>query len=162
MSQSSKSPLLVEQINLLVKHFGVKRVRAAIAKVKVEGEEISSAATRPVRSQRLISANGTSVIEPIREVDPEKYRLLLEFLLRLKERRVLPESQDIRYFANVIGLKEISGKSRDDLVSKLMRFLVEQPTDKLRTDINGAGDISERQRQRGYSVLTDKLLGKSS
>jgi hypothetical protein len=82
------------------------------------------------------------------------------FIVHLKGRQVLPESQDIRHFAQIIGLKEISGKSREDMISKLIPFLMEQPLEKLRSDVESANNISEQQRQMGFSLLTDKLLGK--
>ena len=156
--------LLTEQIDLLVRYFGAKRVRDAVAKIKVDGDEKPRIADRKgtTRSRGPMRVNGTGAIESIRQSNPEKYRLLDEFLLRLKSRRVLPESQDIRYFAQVVGLKEISGKSRDDLIPKLMQFLMEQPVEKLQSDLGDAVNISERQRQMGFSVLTDKLLGKRS
>ncbi len=75
-------------------------------------------------------------------------------------RQVLPESQDIRHFSQLIGLKEISGKSRKEMVPKLMRFMMDQPIDKLRPAIQKANDISEEQRRMGFSVLTEKLLDK--
>ena len=163
MSRPSRSRLLAEQIDLLVRHFGIQSVRAVIAKVPTSAEEKSRVATRrnTPRNKRSIRANGGNVVESIREIHPEKHRLLSEFLLRLKDRQILPESQDIRYFAQTIGLKEISGKSREDMLPKLMRFLMEQPIEKLRVDIEGASGISEHQRQMGFSVLTEKLLGKS-
>jgi hypothetical protein len=163
MSTASKQSFLVEEIALLVRHFGVKRVQSALAKVATEVED---GPTKPVRNessraQRPFRASGLGAIESIRETDPKKHLLLSEFLLRLKNRQVLPESQDIRHFAQKIGLKEISGKSREDMIPKLIRFLVDQPIEKLRGEIEGASEISERQRQMGFSVLTDKLLGKS-
>src|SRR5271166_5729358 len=94
----------------------------------------------------------------IRESDPDKYILLSEFLSHLKDRTILPESQDIRYFAQLIGLKEIKGRSRKEMFATLLRFLISLPTERLRTDIQGADKISEQQRRRGFSVLTDKLL----
>ncbi len=163
MRRTSKSLLLEEEIELLVKHFGLQRVRAAIAKVSTEGDEEPHAPARKSmpRSQRPILASVPDGLESIRESAPEKYHLLTEFLRRLKNRDILPESQDIRHFAQLVGLKEISGKSRRDMIPKLMRFLLEQPVERLRIDIQGAGDISEQQRQSGFSVLTDKLIGKS-
>jgi hypothetical protein len=155
------SSFLTEQIELLVRHFGVKRVQGAIAKFKLQSEEQppQAAGRKDVaRSQRPIRANGASAIDSIRQGSPEKHSMLSEFLIRLKDRRVLPESQDIRYFAQEIGLKEISGKSREDMIPKLMRFLMEQPVEKLRSEIEAASNISEQQRQMGFSVLTDKLL----
>jgi hypothetical protein len=80
------------------------------------------------------------------------------FLTELKYTKVLPEAQDIRHFAQVIGIKEINGKSRKEMIPKLMRFLVEQPIERLKVDIETAPNISEQQRQQGFSVLTDKLL----
>ena len=50
------------------------------------------------------------------------------------------------------------GKSRKDLLPKLIRFLMEQPIERLQVHINSAPTVSEEQRQQGFSVLTDKLL----
>jgi hypothetical protein len=163
MSQSPKQSLLREQINLLVKHYGIRRVRSAVAKAPTADDEEGRVPTRKdaPRSLRTVRTNGISSIESIREADPEKHRLLSEFLLRLKAREVLPESQDIRHFAQLIGLKEIGGKSREDLLPKLISFLAERPIRKLRDDIEGAANISEQQRQMGFSVLTEKILGRS-
>jgi hypothetical protein len=100
-----------------------------------------------------------NALELIRQGNPEKHRLLAEFLNDLKDRKVLPESQDVRHFAQIIGLKDISGKSRKDMIPTLMHFLMEQPIERLRIDLQRASNISEHQRQQGFSVLTDKLLG---
>ena len=112
--------------------------------------------SRDQKPTRLPVANA---LELIRGSDPEKHRLLSEFLGHLKDRKILPESQDIRHFAQLIGLKDIGGKSRKDMIPTLMRFLLEQPTERLQIDLQSADNISEEQRQQGFSVLTDKLLG---
>ena len=163
MSRSSKSLLLEEQIGLLVKHFGIRPVRAAVAKFSTEGDEERGTPPRKAvasghKQSRPSIAND---LESIRDSAPDKYRLLCDFLSRLRDRQVLPESQDIRHFAQLVGLKDIRGKSRADMIPKLMRFLLEQPVERLRIDIQGAANISEQQRQRGFSVLADKLIGKS-
>lgn len=95
----------------------------------------------------------------IRNSEPEKFALVSFFLGQLKDGTILPEALDIRHFAQQVGLKEITGKSRKELVSKLLRFLLQKPLDKLKTDIDKAKDISEQQRRKGFSVLTDKLMG---
>ncbi|MGH9431392.1 MAG: hypothetical protein ACRD3T_07600 [Terriglobia bacterium] len=163
MSHWYKSAFLEEEIDLLVKHFGIERVRRALAKVSIEVDEKPRVVSREgaPRGKRPIRANGANALESIRQAHPEKHRLLSDFLLRLKDRDILPESQDIRYFAQMIGLKEINGKSREDMLPKLIRFLMEEPIEKLRVDVEGAANISEQQRKMGFSVLTDKLLGKS-
>jgi hypothetical protein len=148
-------------VGLLVQHFGVERVRAALAKVSDGGREPSKFQARPASRKPDHKANPSivNVLEQFRQKDEEKYYLLKAFYMDMKDGKVLSESQDIRQFAQLIGLKEITGKSRKELVPKLMRFLLEQPTDRLRTDLKRAAGVSEQQRQQGFSVLTDKLLG---
>jgi hypothetical protein len=161
MTQKARQPLVDEAIGLLVKHFGVDRVRTALA--KVSDPPVGAAEGQPnsvsKRSNPQARPALTSMLEQLRQKDQEKYRLLAGFYNQLKDRKVLPESQDIRQFAQLIGLKEIRGKSRKDMVPKLMRFLLEQPTERLLVDIDTAANVSEQQRQKGFSVLTDKLLG---
>ena len=163
MNRWSKTTFLADEIGLLVRHFGIERVRRALAKVSIEDDIRLRLANRKQApsGQEPTHKNGAKALELIREIDPEKYHLLNEFLSHLKRRAVLPESQDIRYFAQMVGLKEITGKSREDMVSKLIHFLVDQPIEKLRIGIKNAANISEQQRMMGFSILTDKLLGKS-
>ncbi|HEV3386614.1 MAG TPA: hypothetical protein VG097_17485, partial [Gemmata sp.] len=87
---------------------------------------------------------------------------LSEFLSDLAARRTLPQAEDIRYFAQGAGLKAIEGKSRKDLIPNLMRFLLTLSTDRVRSEIQKAAHISEEQRRQGFSILTDKLLGKQT
>lgn len=161
MSHSSKSRLLEEEIELLIRHFGLQRVRSAVKKFSTNGDEDSDAPTRKIMSSLRKPTQPTvaEALELVRRSDPEKHRLLSEFFIRLKDRETLPESQDIRQFAQLVGLKEIRGKSRKDMIPTLMRFLLDRDTEKLRSDIRRADSISEQQRQEGFSVLTDKLLG---
>ncbi len=163
MSRPPKFSLLEEEIALLVRRFGIQRVRAALAKFSIEGDDEPHAPPRKTESIDKKPAQRTvvNILELIRRNHPEKYRLLSEFLSRLKDRQILPEAQDIRLFAQLVGLKEIRGKSRTDMIPSLMRFLIEQPYERLRSDLQSAGTISEQQRQRGFSVLADKLIGKS-
>ncbi len=160
MIRKSTSSLLDQTVDLLVQHFGVQRVRTALDKVSNGvGESSQGQAHRPIRRPgHLVHPSVTATLEDLRQRDQEKHGLLADFYTRLKDKQVLPESQDIRHFAQLIGLKEISGKSRKDLVPRLMRFLFEQPTERLQADIRRAESVSEQQRQEGFSVLTDKLL----
>lgn len=161
MTHSSKSPFLEEEISLLVKHFGIKKVQAALAKVVIGGDaETQKPPHRSAsRVQKPARLSITTAMELIRGVDPEKHHLLSEFLGHLKDSKILPDSQDIRHFAQLIGLKDIKGKSRKDMIPTLMRFLLEQPLERLQIDLQRANNISEHQRRQGFSVLTDKLLG---
>ncbi len=161
MTRKSGQSLVDDAIGLLVKHFGAEQVRASLAKASASPVRSSGGQPRSGSNRRDLHANTTvtSMLEQLRQGDEEKYRLLAGFYTQLKERTVLPESQDIRQFAQIIGLKEICGKSRKDMVPRLMRFLFERPTERLRADIETAPNVSEQQRQKGFSVITDKLLG---
>lgn len=161
MSKKSTSPFLEDMLGLLVQHFGADRVRAALAHVSNGAVEASEGQARRRFSNPGHQTNPSiaSTLEQFRKKDGEKHRLLTDLYTRLKDGKVLPESQDIRQFAHLIGLKEISGKARKDMIPRLMRFLLEQPTEQLQVDVKTAENISEKQRQQGFSVLTDKLLG---
>lgn len=161
MSRKPRSSFLEEEVRLLVQYFGVNRVRTALSKVSNGAVEAPERQSRRQFADPDHQANPsvTSTLEHLRQMDKEKHRVLSDFYTQLKDKKVLPESQDIRHFAQLIGLKEIGGKSRKDMIPILMRFLVEQPTERLQVDIETAANISEQQRQQGFSVLTDKLLG---
>ena len=160
MSRRSESLYVESTIGLLVEHFGVDRVRAALNKVANSGVTKFKPQTRQRSSKPDKQANPsvTSMLEQLRQEDQEKHRLLTAFFKRLKDKVVLPESQDIHQFAQVIGLKGINGRSRKDMLPRLMRFLLEQPTERLKVNIEAAANVSEQQRKQGFSVLTDRLL----
>src|SRR5260221_4935772 len=161
MIQKSNQFLLEESLSLLVRHFGFDQVQRTLLKVSDSAVERTKDKNPRASSKRNQQTNPsiTNTLEKLRQEDDEKYRLLLDFYLQLKDRKILPESQDIRQFAQIVGLKEIRGKSRQDLIPQLMRFLVEQPKDRLQVDVKRAATVSEAERQQGFSVLTDKLLG---
>lgn len=160
MTRKSRQSLLDDAAGLLVKHFGGDRVRAALAKASSGAVRASEGQRRSGSNRPDLQANPTvtSMLDQLRQRDEEKYRMLAGFYTQLKDRTVLPESQDIRHFAQRIGLKEIGGKSRKDMIPRLMHFLLEQPTERLHSDIEAAASVSEQHRQEGFSVLTDKLL----
>lgn len=158
MTYSSRSRLLQEEIDLLVRHFGIQRVRSAVEKLSTNGDEDTARRRTVFAGRKPMQATVANSLELIRGSDPEKYRLLSQFFSRLKDRETLPEAQDIRHFAQLVGLKDIQGKSRKDMIPTLMRFLLERAAEKLRIDILRADNISEQQRREGFSILTDKLL----
>ena len=55
-------------------------------------------------------------------------------------------------------MKEISGKSRIELVSDLIRFLSTINLSELIEMIKKSENISSDQRQSGFGILTDRLL----
>ena len=160
MSRSSKTAFLEEAIGLLVQHFGEDKVRAVLAKTSGVDEKPQKSGRRSVsRDRKPARPSVANALKLIQRSDPEKYCLLSEFHDHLKDRKILPESQDMRQFAHLVGLKDMTGKSRKDMIPALMHFLLELPSERLRSELGKADDISEQQRQQGFSVLTDKLVG---
>lgn len=160
MSKSRKSSLLEDSVTLLVRHFGVERVHRALEKASVGSGYVTQQNTKTSRSlHRAPSAPPVvNALKSVRESDPERHRLLDQFYENLKTRSVLPQAQDIRHFAQQVGLKEIRGKSRRDMIPPLMRFMLDRPLERLKIDLQSAKSISEAQRQQGFSILADKLL----
>ena len=163
MNQKRSSTFLEDAISLLIEHFGVDQVATALTKVskqyKTPNKQLNSSSSKIGNKKKK---NILSELSQIQEHDKKKHHILNNFYEDLKNKRVLPESQDILQFAQIIGLKEIDGRSRKVLVPKLMRFLLELPMEQLDANLKKAGEISEEDRQKGFSVLTDKLLsGKS-
>jgi len=151
---------LEQALGLLVEHFGIGPVRSAMSKVsngagRDPEPHPRDASKRPSQQTRQ---NVIDAIEQFRYSDARKYDLLSDFHARLKEKAVLPESQDIRHFSQLIGLKGIDGKSRKDMIARLMRALLERSSERLQIDFAAAPNVSEQQRKQGFSILTDKML----
>jgi hypothetical protein len=70
----------------------------------------------------------------------------------------LPDSEDIRQFAQTIGIKELKGRSRADLISNVIVFLASASREVQTNAIGQSAGISAAKRNEGFSVLTDKLL----
>lgn len=159
--RTSTSLYLDSTITLLVQHFGGERVQKSLLKAikGVDGISPNNPEVLAINTKQRSGANITGTLELLRQQDEETYLLLRDFYTAIKEQKVLPESQDIQQFAYRIGLKEITGKSRKDMIPKLMRFLCDLPRARLQAEIEKAARISEEERQQGYSILTDKLLG---
>ncbi len=163
MKGYSRSSFLEEFMELLVRNFGSERVQAALTKVSGKSDLRAQSAPAGITSKRPSkSARPTvaSLLEAIITSDPERHRLLSEFHTHLRAASILPEAQDIRHFAQIAGLKEIDGKARKEMIPALMLFLIEKSTEWLRKTLPMADSISEQQRQRSFSILTDKLLGR--
>jgi hypothetical protein len=160
MTNQRKLAYVDEALALLVREFGERRVRAALVRISPFFRTEMSDRTLSKASLKKKQTSTADLIERTRLLDPEKHRLLHTFVEMLTSKRVLPESQDIRQFAQMIGLKEIRGKARRDMVAPLVRFLVQLPTAKLNNYLVRAEEISEQQRRKGFSVLTDKLVGR--
>ena len=96
MTRSLELQLLQEQIELLVRHFGVGSVQNAVKKYSPNGDKDQYKIRRKnVFNRKSTHPTIVQILELIRKDDSEKYNLLSEFLLRLRDREVLPESQDI-------------------------------------------------------------------
>jgi hypothetical protein len=160
MTKQSIEVFVDELVRLLVEHFGLDLVRASLARLSIRARRTTpssqgSASAQPNRKRSTIVPD---MLEQLQHEDAAKHGLLAGFYDQVRDKTVLPEPQDIRYFAQVIGLKDISGRSRKEMVPKLMRFLLDQPVERLQIYLDKAPTISERHRRKGFEVITEKLL----
>lgn len=154
--RQSVPPFLRNMVQVLVAQYGEERVLNAVSAAgKGDGKEKAHGQS----TRRKVGLVGATVLDGLEMSDPAKFVVLREFLVRLNDRTVLPDSQDIRQFASTAGLKAIEGKGRKEMIPNLLRGLVAQPLEVLKDRIALASGISEERRQLGFSVLTDKLMG---
>jgi len=163
MSRFSQSRFLEETLALLVAHFGAESVRAALARIAPIEPQIEQDKSQRVEAPReALPQKHTfdGALELLKDVDPAKYDLLRDFSSKLRARQVLVDSEDIRQFAQLAGLKDLPHRDRGrrDLVPAVLKLLLDLPTDKLRSVLERVGEISEETRRQGFSVLTDKLV----
>ena len=165
MGKFSQSTFLSESLRLLVEHFGAKEVRAKLDKIAPRAQPLA-AQIKPSRSntsqeqERQRHSFQLNLAE-IQKTDPVKFDLLNRFLGRLHSRTILPDAEDIRQFAPVVGLKELRGKGRRELIPPLIECMLRIDLSRLADAIGHAEGISEEKRRQGFSILTDKLVGKS-
>lgn len=161
MTAESQSRFLDDQLRLLVSCFGAGAVTTAIERVTAasRSQPIPSATIhRPPREQSPNRAL-TRTIEQLAATDPAKAEILSGLYTRLLTRTVLPAAEDFRHIAHRIGIKHLVGTTRAELVNALIRFLLEQPADRVRRAAEIAPEISEEERGRAYAILTEGLLG---
>jgi hypothetical protein len=151
----SGAAMLADTIRLLIQHFGEEKVLSAVEKATGGKRTKKSELTRKKTGTKLTI---TDELDELRTTDREKYDLLTPFLNRLEERHVLKDAQDIRHFIQVIGVKHVTGKSRKELIPSLIRSMISMSVQDIYDGIAKSDSISEDQRQKGFSILTDKLL----
>lgn len=158
MNRFSQTKYLEEQLQLLVDQFGCDKVQRVFAKIRPDDNDLKkeSPSNNSVKSYR---SDLQTLMETLKASDPVRRELLLDFRKKLEERVILPASEDLRWFAQVVGLKELPGKSRRDMIPKLLAFLTTVSNEKLNRAFKLAKGISAEQRSKGFSVLADKLLG---
>lgn len=158
MSRFSQPKFLEEQLRLLVEQFGRDKVQRALAKVAPSKDQPQEKPVSNDRSQRPRS-DLKALMDGLEVSDPKRHDMLLKFRNSLEERSILSESEDLRQLAEVAGLKELPGKSRRDMIPRLLAFLATIPAEKLSQALEVAEGISAEERSKGFSVLADKLIG---
>ncbi len=160
MSGFSQTKYLEDQLRLLVNQFGGDKVQRAFAKIRPDDNNVRKESPRNNGVKHPSRSDLRSLMKTLRVSDAVRHQLLSDFLKKLEARIILPESQDLYLFAQIVGLKELPGKARRDMIPTLLAFLTTVPNEKLDQAFEQAKDISAEQRSKGFSVLTDKLLSK--
>jgi len=157
---NSDDIFLEKVLKTLIDRFNIDSVQNAFDQLKnTSNNEVSPPQKDKKDKPKRVKRNSVlEIIDSLKESDINKHNTLTDFYKKLKSNMVLREAEDIRYFSHIIGMKEISGKSRNELVSSLIRFLSTINLSELIEMIKKSENISSNQRQSGFGILTDRLL----
>ena len=98
-------------------------------------------------------------LEALRNSEPQKYELLINFHASLLAKVILPALRDIRDFTRDHGLHEITSKGRSDAVSQLIKQLIPLSYEDLREKLSSLR--LHRDGDRSLEAWSDLILGKS-
>ncbi|MBI2741579.1 MAG: hypothetical protein HYX38_34225 [Rhodospirillales bacterium] len=159
MSKKVTLSFLERMLGLMVSHFGAAEVRATLDRLTndIRGPTSISQDTAP-RLRTKAGPPVRQVLEELKKKDEEAHSIVSEFYSRLLDRKVLPQSEDVRRFGHLIGMKKVPGKARKDMLPIVVRTLVELPVERIKSAVASAATMSEEQRRQGYGILTDRLL----
>lgn len=94
----------------------------------------------------------------LKNIEPEKYQLLMNFYTDLTAKAVLPSLRDIKEFAVECGLPEPRAKSRQKAISPLINLLVQFPNAQLIAKIQSAKkyDTGDRSLEGWTSIILNR------
>lgn len=154
MKRMSRDEYLDQTLRALVAFFGVEAVKRGVAAIERSDDE-----PRRPASDRPPRGGLPKVVAGLAQSDPERFELLRPFFEKVAAGELLAQSEDVRWFAERLRIKEpLPGRSRRDLIPHLADWLIAVPLKELPVVLAEAGSISEAERRKGYSVLTDHLL----
>lgn len=150
---SARDEYVKQALRALVAFVGLDAVKTALA-------DIEGAAARSTtrRSDRPAAVPLPKAIVDLQQNDPERFAILRPFFERIGAGELLRQSEDVRRFAEELGVKQLSSKRRRDLVAQITPTLATFPIHELAALLHRAESISEEERVQGYSVLTDRIL----
>ena len=108
MNRSSETKLLEDTLRVLVGSFGAKRVQLTLARV-VPAAVPPTANPHNGHAREKATVTTKSLLDELEASDPERFAAIGAFADALRDRRVLRESEDLRQFAQIAGLKALKG-----------------------------------------------------
>lgn len=168
---SSSTYALALRIALLIEENSDRELQAATKLLRERGvksglldflEQRNRTSIEKPRDATFKSRNAddtTSLaVSQIRELDPEKYRLLSEFDRMIRHGQVLITHEALRRFGERISKEFQPRKSRKDTISPLMAVIAERPLEEIERLIEFAasfgisGDTDEYQRLAQFLI----------
>lgn len=120
---------------------------------------------RPRATQRSRRKNdlerGRSLLDALRQSDPQKAELLARFYGELRSRVVLPSRTDVLEFCSSLRLEIPSYAQRNKLVLPLLRHLAELPREELQSALDAAVRASG-DPGKDYQLLAKTIMKQTS
>lgn len=143
LAETISSPEMAQQLTIILTE--VAKITRTIPKTK-----------RGVRPKEM-SPVPRSLIA-LKSVEPETYKLLMNFYNDLIGKTILPTLRDIKEFGVDCGLLEIRAKSRQKAISPLISMLIKLPREKLTEKIQSVKkyEPSERSLEGWSNIILNK------
>ncbi|WP_146110320.1 MULTISPECIES: hypothetical protein [Pandoraea] len=169
----NKSISLALRIALIIQDHSDTELREAIALLKKNGRGkslldylanerpsslTSEAAPRAEAKRKSVEETTSRAVLNLKDVDPEKFRILFEFDSMIRRGKLLSKHEDIRRFGERLSKTFEPRKSRKDTISSLMTILADRSTGELQELIRFAtsfgidSDSDEYQRLAQYLI----------
>jgi hypothetical protein len=133
------------------KHGDVKRRHP-----KREGAILPS---RKGRSRRAIQEEHSLAVVRLRDSQPDKFQLLLQFDQLLRRGEILQSTEDLVRFAERISKSFVRKKSRRENVSSLLSLLAQFKLPEVHKWIDSACRLSAKDSPDSYRKLADFIMG---
>lgn len=106
----------------------------------------------------LLRKGNSQVVLSLRGVDEDKFRLLADFELMLRDEKILRKFEDVKRFCGVLGKNFKPKKSRKETIGPLITFMSRMSATQLAELIEKAKSISGEEGTNGYQDLADYII----
>lgn len=158
------------RIQLLLEEFAPNELSEGLSLLGgANGEDVVEFLVRriaPSQSQRHLPIHAgrdrDDVMSDLRRTAPEKYDVIREFDMRLRNGTLLPTLDSCRAFGKDLSKDFQAGKSRKDCIGRLIGTLAGMNVEEIRTAISRAPSYADKNSSEPYRRLASHIISGTS